>query len=90
MIKKLTQDNFKEKQLAEQKGGLYKYHQYQEAGKAIVVRVYSTQFAVDYYEGIDLVDSDFSDYEGEAWPKILEIANRFFTQYEFTGTPSEE
>lgn len=88
----LKQEDFKEKQLAEQKGGLYKYYQYKEGGKTIVIRIYSTSLAVDYYNGIDLEDSDFADYEGDPWDKALEIANRFFNlqDYGFNGVPDEE
>ena len=90
MIKKLTQENFKEKQLAEQKGELYTYYEYKEERKSVVVRIYSSQFAVDYYEGINLEDSEFGNYEGDAWPAALEVANVFFSKYEFTGNEKED
>ena len=85
----LTKESFEKKQLAEQKGGLWAYYEYKEGSRAIVIRLYSTAVAVDYYSGsIDLEDSE--DVQGitnevEAWEKALEIANRFFTQYEFKG-----
>lgn len=88
----LTKESFKVKQLAEQKGGLYTYYEYKEENRAIVIRIYSTALAVDYYVGIDLEDSesvqDFSN-ESEAWEKALEVANRFFTAYEFKGKQEE-
>lgn len=89
-IKTLTQDNFEKKQLAEQKGGLWAYHEYREGNRAIVIRVYPSTFAVDYYAGtIDLEDSDFGNHDGDAWDAALEVANRFFKQYNFTGEPTE-
>lgn len=88
----LTKESFTEKQLAEQKGGLYKYYEYKEGNRNIVIRIYSVALAVDYYVGIDLEDSesvrDFTN-EDEAWEKALEVANRFFTTYEFKGQQAE-
>lgn len=89
-ITTLTKENFTEKQLAEQKGGLYTYQEYREGSRAIVIRIYPSTYAVDYYSGkIDLEDSDFGDYSGDAWPQALEVANRFFTEYAFSGVPTE-
>lgn len=89
---KLTKENFIEKQLAEQKGGLYKYYEYKEEAenKILVVRFYAHAVAVDYYLGrIDMEDSENAEgthYEdGDAWDKALAIANKFFVQYEFKG-----
>lgn len=92
-IKALSKNSFEEKQLAEQKGGLYKYWQYKEGSKMIVVRIYSDKFAVDYYAGpLDMEDSDFGSYSGDmenAWPVILKLANKYFKQYQFTGEQPE-
>ncbi len=90
MLKTLIAESFKKKELAEQKGGLYEYQQYKEGSKAIVIRMYTSEFAVDYYNGIDLEDSDSGTHDGDAWPAALVIANRFFREYEFTGKPDEE
>lgn len=85
----LTKESFTEKQLAEQKGDLWKYYEYKEENRAIVIRIYSTAVAVDYYSGsIDLEDS--KDVQGvtdkeEAWREALAIANEFFKVYEFKG-----
>ena len=84
----LTKESFEKKQLAEQKGGLYAYYEYREDNRAIVIRIYSTAVAVDYYSGsIDLEDSEDVQVENEveAWEKALVIANKFFKQYEFKG-----
>lgn len=84
----LVKDSFEEKQLAEQKGGLYKYYEYKEGNKNIVLRFYANTIAVDYYVGIDLEDSENAyniEGETEAWEKALEIANLFFKKYEFKG-----
>ena len=84
----LTKESFEKKQLAEQKGGLYAYYEYRENNRAIVVRIYSTAVAVDYYSGsIDLEDSKDVTIanEVEAWEEALAIANEFFKVYEFKG-----
>lgn len=88
----LTKESFTEKQLAEQKGGLYKYYEYKEGNRCIVLRFYTDIVAVDYYAGIDMEDSDNAfnvTDETDAWSKGLEIANRYFTQYEFKGQQEE-
>lgn len=89
----LTQKSFKEKQLAEQKGDIWKYYQHKEGNKSIVVRIYSAEFAIDYYNGMDIEDSECGNYSGEeanAWPVILKVANKFFKQYQFTGVSDDE
>jgi len=81
----LKKENFIEKQLAEQKGGIWSYWEYKEGDKTIVIRIYSTEYAVDYYKGIDLEDSNSGYYEKDAWEAALKEANKLFKQYEFTG-----
>lgn len=84
----LTKESFEKKQLAEQKGELWAYYEYRENNRYIVVRIYRSAVAVDYYNGaINLEDSEdeITTNEVDAWEKALEIANRFYKKYEFTG-----
>ena len=85
----LTKESFEKKELAEQKGGLWEYYQYKEDNRTISIRFYGSTkaLAVDYYVGIDLEDSDNAENvpEGAEWETALQIANRFFKQYEFKG-----
>lgn len=87
MDKKLTIQDFEEKQLAEQKGELWKYYEYREDNKVIVLRFYSIAIAVDYYVGMDLEDSQDETIisKGTEIQQALDLANKFFTKYEFKG-----
>ncbi len=85
----LTKDRFEKKELAEQKGGLWEYYEYSEGIKKIVIRFYGSTkaLAVDFYMGIDMTDADNAENipDGAEWETALQIANRFFKQYDFSG-----
>lgn len=90
----LTQQSFQARTIEKGAGEMFTYHEYAEGNKKITVRFYGNSLAVDYYVGIDMEDSLFTDpvheiTDEDLWTKALEFANTFFTRYEFTGKQEE-